>query len=54
MFRLKDIKTYSISELEVFKAKAMISQGVGNEFSQKLENRIQTINSVLRKRELKN
>ena len=50
MFRLKDIKTYSISELYVFRGKAMLSQGSGHLFSQMLENRIDKIGKELKKR----
>ena len=50
MFRLNDIKSYTVSELYIFKAKALLSQGSGNMFSQMLENRIQKIDFELQKR----
>ncbi len=50
MFRLNDIKRYTVSELYIFRAKALLSQGSGNMFSQMLENRIQKIDFELQKR----
>lgn len=50
MFKLKDIKNYTVSELYNFRAKAMLSQGNGHLFSQMLENRIEKIGSELKKR----
>ena len=50
MFRLNDIKRYTVSELYIFRAKALSSQGSGNMFSQMLENRIQKIDFELQKR----
>jgi hypothetical protein len=49
-FRLKDIKTYTVSELYNFRARAMLSQGNGHLFSQILENRIDKIGAELEKR----
>ncbi len=50
MFKLKDIKTYSVSELYNFRGRAMLSQGNGYMFSQMLENRIDKIGVELEKR----
>jgi hypothetical protein len=50
MFRLKDIKNYSVSELYRFRALALLSQGSGYMFSQILENRINKIGVALEKR----
>ncbi len=50
MFRLNDIKSYTVSELYIFRGKALLSQGNGHLFSQMLENRIQKIDIELQKR----
>jgi len=50
MFRLKDIKTYSVAQLYDFRAKALLSQGNGCQFSQMLENRIEKLRIELIKR----
>jgi hypothetical protein len=50
MFRLKDIKTYTVGELYIFRGKAMLSQGNGYMFSTMLENRINKIGIELEKR----
>lgn len=50
MFKLKDIKSYTVSQLYDFKAKALLSQGNGFVFSRMLENRIEKINVELQKR----
>lgn len=49
-FRLRYIKTYTISELYYFRAKAILSQGNGHLFSQILENRIDKIGKELERR----
>lgn len=49
-FRLKDIKTYTISELYTFRGMAMLSQGNGHLFSRMLENRIDKIKLELERR----
>lgn len=54
IFRLKDIKTYTDSELYIFSGKAMLSQGQGYTFSQMLENRIIKIKKELQRRGVKN
>lgn len=50
MFRLKDLKSYTVSELYFFRGKALLSQGNGHLFSQMLENRIEKIGLELIKR----
>ncbi len=50
IFRLKDIKTYTVGELYNYRAKAILSQGNGYLFSQMLENRIDKIGFELVKR----
>ena len=50
MFKLKYIKKYSIAELYNFRAKAILSQGNGTNFSQMLENRIEKLGIELEKR----
>ncbi len=50
MFKLKDIKNYTVSELYNFRAKAMLSQGNGHLFSKMLENRIEKIEVELKKK----
>lgn len=49
-FKLKDIKSYTVSELYNFRAKALHSQGNGYMFSQMLENRIERLKIELQKR----
>ena len=50
MFKLKDIKTYTTSQLYLFRAKALASQGIGHNYSNMLENRIIKIGKELKKR----
>lgn len=50
MFKLKEIKNYSIAQLYNFRATAMLSQGNGPNFSQMLENRIEKLKIELEKR----
>lgn len=49
-FRLKDIKSYTVSELYNFRSKAILSQGNGYMFSKMLENRIEKLKVELQKR----
>jgi hypothetical protein len=49
-FRLKDLKKYNVGQLYTFRAKALLSQGNGPDFSQMLENRIDKIGKELIKR----
>lgn len=50
IFRLKDIKNYTISELYNFRTRAILSQGNGCVFSQMLENRIEKLKIELQRR----
>ena len=49
-FRLKDIKNYTVSELYIFRGRAILGQGNGYMFSQMLENRIEKLKKELEKR----
>jgi hypothetical protein len=51
MFKLSEIKKYTIAQLYRYRAKAILSQGNGPAFSQMLENRIEKIDNELIKRE---
>ena len=50
MFTLKNLKNYSNNELLNFRAKALLSQGNGANFSKMLENRISKIDKEFNKR----
>ena len=50
MFRLKDIKKYSVSQLYNYRANALLSQEHGPKFSQMLENRIDKLKKELERR----
>jgi hypothetical protein len=47
MFRVLNIKKYTVQELYDFRAKAILSQGSGRNFSQMLDNRIEMIKGQL-------
>lgn len=49
-FRLKDLKSYNTSQLYDFRAKSLLSQGNGANFSKMLENRIEKLGKELIKR----
>ena len=49
-YKIVNIKKYSIAELYNFRAKAMLAQGNGPEFSQMLDNRISMLKGELIKR----
>lgn len=50
MFKLTEIKNYTICDLHKFKGLALASQGTGKYFSKMLENRITKIENELHRR----
>jgi hypothetical protein len=51
-FTINNLKTYSNDELMYYRARAILSQGEGSNYSKMLENRIEKIYSELKKRKI--